>query len=392
MVLKRSYYQAERRLFEAAKRDRNPDRYFEDFGARLNDGDIDVRRLSLRALFEEFVEDGAALVRDFDPRYSQSGGSARLVESAVDTSAFSNITGQIVYSQVLQAWNDPAFIGDSLVTTIPTQFSGEKIPGISGLGDEAEAIAEGDEYPLVGNSEEWVETPETTKRGFIVPVTKEAIFFDRTGLVLQRASETARWLRINKEKRILDVALGIVNVYKRNGMTTAIATYGDNSGSHNFDNLAATNALVDWTDIENALLLFDGMTDPETGEPIAVMPRQLVVPSALLMTARRVVNATEIRFGDGASATTQTIAANPIGSMEILSNPWVRARTSSTSTWFIGDFPRAFAYMENWPITSVQAPVNSEMEFTRDIVARFKVSERGAAAVIEPRYVVRCTS
>ena len=175
-------------------------------------------------------------------------------------------------------------------------------------------------------------------------------------------------------------------------MTTAIATYGDNSGSHNFDNFAATNALVDWTDIENALLLFDGMTDPETGEPIAVMPRQLVVPSALLMTARRVVNATEIRFGDGASATTQTIAANPIGSMEILSNPWVRARTSSTSTWFIGDFPRAFAYMENWPITSVQAPVNSEMEFTRDIVARFKVSERGAAAVIEPRYVVRCTS
>ena len=31
--------------------------------------------------------------------------------------------------------------------------------------------------------------------------------------------------------------------------------------------------------------------------------------------------------------------------------------------WFYGD-PAAFAYMENWPITVVQAPTNSEAEFT----------------------------
>ena len=39
--------------------------------------------------------------------------------------------------------------------------------------------------------------------------------------------------------------------------------------------------------------------------------------------------------------------------------------------------PAAFAYMENWPITVVQAPANSEAEFNQDIVARFKASERG---------------
>jgi hypothetical protein len=293
---------------------------------------------------------------------------------------------------ILEAWNDPALIGEQLCTVMPTEFSGEKIPGISGLGDEAETIGEGDEYPMVGNSEQWIETPETTKSGFIVPVTKEAIFFDRTGLVLQRASEVGRWLAINREKRILDVALGIVSLYKRNG-SSAIATYGDNSGAHNWDNLAATNALVDWTDIENAMLLFDGMTDPDTGEPILVMPRQIVVPSALAMTARRILNATEIAFGDGASNTTQTRGANPVaGMLEIATSPYVASRTSSSTTWFIGDFKKAFAYMENWPITSVAAPVNSELEFSRDIVNRFKVSERGAAAVIEPRAVVRCTA
>ena len=59
--------------------------------------------------------------------------------------------------------------------------------------------------------------------------------------------------------------------------------------------------------------------------------------------------------------------------------------------WFFGDFSRAFAYMENWPITVTQAPSNSEAEFTQDIVLRFKASERGAAAVLDPRCVVKST-
>ena len=45
--------------------------------------------------------------------------------------------------------------------------------------------------------------------------------------------------------------------------------------------------------------------------------------------------------------------------------------------------------MENWPITVVQAPTNSEAEFTQDIVVRFKASERGTAAIMEPRQFQR---
>ena len=47
--------------------------------------------------------------------------------------------------------------------------------------------------------------------------------------------------------------------------------------------------------------------------------------------------------------------------------------------------------MENWPITVTQAPPNSEAEFSQDIVLRFKASERGAAAVLDPRCVVKST-
>jgi hypothetical protein len=40
-------------------------------------------------------------------------------------------------------------------------------------------------------------------------------------------------------------------------------------------------------------------------------------------------------------------------------------------------------------MTVVQAPTNSEAEFMQDIVVRFKASERGTPAVMEPRRIQR---
>ncbi len=388
-----------RRLYEAAQRDRNPDRFFADVTEAIESGAYRPTDFSIRDLFEEFVPDGREIIASWSGRSGGTRSGVNLAESGVDTSAFANITGQVVFSQVLEVFNDPVFIADRVTRRVPTQFSGEKIPGIGQIGDEAEVVNEGDAYPVAGVSEEWIETPETTKRGLIVPVTKEAIFFDRTGLVLQRASDVAKWLAVNKEKRVLDVVLGITATYRRNGRS-AVATYGDNSGDHDWDNLAAANALQDYTDVENALLLFDDMLDPNTGEPILVTPNTIIVPTALLMTARRVNTATEVR--EVTNTNTTTISANPLGqpregatgggALEILSNQYVKARSGSSTDWWIGEPQAAFWYMENWPITTAEAPVNSEMEFTHDIVQRFKVSERGTPAVIEPRKMVKSTA
>jgi hypothetical protein len=114
--------------------------------------------------------------------------------------------------------------------------------------------------------------------------------------------------------------------------------------------------------------------------------------------AHRVFNAVEIEYL-AASAPTTTRAANPLGNYQVLESrlAYRRVLASGVSAvdakkwWFLGDFRKAFAYMENWPITVTQAPMNSEAEFNQDIVVRFKASERGAAAVINPRYVVKST-
>jgi len=93
------------------------------------------------------------------------------------------------------------------------------------------------------------------------------------------------------------------------------------------------------------------------------------------------------------------VAANPLGNYRVVESRLAYRRIVASGVaaaeakkyWFIGDFKKAFAYMENWPITVTQSPANSEADFSQDIVVRFKASERGAAAVINPRYVVKST-
>jgi hypothetical protein len=114
--------------------------------------------------------------------------------------------------------------------------------------------------------------------------------------------------------------------------------------------------------------------------------------------AARVINAAEIHYTASGQPTT-TYSRNPLGNYRVADSRLVYRRIIASGVaadtakkwWFVGDFKRAFAYMENWPITVTQSPLGSEADFNQDIVVRFKASERGAAAVINPRYVVKCT-
>ena len=125
----------------------------------LENKDIAPSDFSVRELFEETVPDGRELVESFNP---QGGGVVHLEEAGVDSSLFKNISGQIVYSAMLQAYGAPVFIGQNLARTIPTKFDGEKIPGITQIGDQAGTIKELSEYPRAGVSGTFNETPQTT--------------------------------------------------------------------------------------------------------------------------------------------------------------------------------------------------------------------------------------
>ncbi|REJ66217.1 MAG: hypothetical protein DWQ31_15600 [Planctomycetota bacterium] len=355
-------------------------------------GDLKPDEVSIRDLAEALIPDGHHWVRQLDPR---TAGGVNLLEAGdgVDVTAFLNVTGQVIYSKIIEAFTQEAFVASQLVDTIPTRLDGEKIPGITRVADDVAPVHPGMPYPNLGFGEDFIETPSTTKHGFIVPVTREAIFFDRTNLILQRATEVGEVLGLNKEKRLLDLIIGATNNYKANGV--AYDTY---QASAPWINVLGSNELVDWTNVDAAEQLFADILDPHTGEPVLVQPNAVLVMPAYRLAAQRVFNATEIAFTGNALPTTTTVP-NPLGSYRVESSRLAYRRVIASGEtaadakkwWFIGDFRRAFAYMENWPITVTQAPRNSEAEFTNDIVVRFKASERGAAAVLNPRYVVKNT-
>ncbi len=363
---------------------------------------------SIRKLAEATVPDGREWVETMDPNH----GTHDFVESmdAVNTSHFSNITGQITYSAIMENYENDEFKFTALIPTVKTPFSGERIPGVTMLGDGTEVVNEGSAYPTLGVAEDYIDTPPTVKRGGIVPITKEAIFFDRTHLVLSNCAMIGESLGLNKEKRAIDCVIDentTAHRHKWRGVLPTGGTYNDSTGTHTWDNLSASTGLVDWNNIDAVELLLSSMLDPNTGEPIAVMADTLIVTPQLMYTARRILNATQVLLQVGGYPTTgnvgNTSSPSPIGGgpysmpYTILSSRLLAARMANgtaepLTTWYLGNPKKAFVYMENWPITVSQAERNSSLEFTNDIVFQHKASERGAYFVKQPRYMAKATA
>jgi len=386
-------YRELKRMYDA----RGPEQTVRHLQEALHQGHLKPEDFSIREVAEATLS--PERVRQMDPR---SGGLSLLeAGEGVDVTAFSHITGQVVQAKILEAYTQEAFVLSKLVDTVPTRLDGERIPGIGRVSDQVAEVRPGMPYPSLGFAEDYIDTPQTTKRGFIVPVTREAIFFDRTHLILQRAAEVGEILGLNKEKRLIDLLTGRSDNYTWKG--TAYQTYygtgesGPGGGAPPWINVL-DRELVDWTDVDAAEQLFAEILDPNTGEPVLIQATTVLVMPAYRHAAHRVFNAAEITY-NAADSATHTTAANPLGNYRVVESRLAyrrivaagEAAEDAKKWWFIGDFQKAFAYMENWPITVTQSPSNSEAEFNQDIVVRFKASERGAAAVINPRYVAKST-
>jgi len=395
-----------RRSYDAAVKDRTPERFDTELREGFAKKELAPADFSIRELVEEFIPDGRELVDTWNPRSGGSGGSLSVLleADAVQTSAFSNISGQIIYNEVLTGFNNEEFAFSALIPTVTTQFNGEKIAGIGATGDLVEVVQEAHAYPMAGPQEDWIRTAETQKRGLIVPITREAIFFDRTGQLLNEARDVGTSMGINREKRAVDCVIDentTTHRYNRKDLG-AQATYGNSSGNHDWDNLQASNALASWVQVDAAEQLLNSITDPSTGEPVVVDGQfYLVCDKSLQRTATNVLNATNVHsaLAVGGYATTGNLASrntefpNPVaGLFTVLSTRYVNSRSATATDWWFGAITTAFRYMENWPLTTVQAPTNSELEFTQDIAMRWKASERGVFATVEPRAMIENTA
>ena len=248
----------------------------EDFSLRDLAANLIVNRADLQPAGHGFVQEM------FDPSNPEPVQEAM---AAMDTTAFVGVTGQILINKLLAAYTQEEFVVSRLVPNVPTRLNGERIPGITlprDPGEDVTKIKEGEPFRTVGFAEEYIETPATDKHGVIIPVTKEAVFFDRTGLVLERAKTVGELLGLQKEKRLLGVVIGAVNPFreKRYGdlapvnLETFYAADDDGRWTNHFDG----NPLNDYSNIDFGDQQFANTVDPNTGEPIILGKRFVLAP------------------------------------------------------------------------------------------------------------------
>lgn len=114
---------------------------------------------------------------------SGASATALLRESnpGVNANLFQVVTGELIGRKVIEGYEDKSgFIGDKLVTVMPSRLRNAKIAGFRALSGPAE-VAEGHSYEESTFGEKYVTTQES-KQGRILSINEELIAFDQTGV------------------------------------------------------------------------------------------------------------------------------------------------------------------------------------------------------------------
>lgn len=335
---------------------------------------------------------------------SPSAISHLLQESnpGVNSSLFQVITGELIGRKVIEGYQDESgFIGDQLVTVIPSSVRNSRMAGFRALAGPTE-VPEGHPYEESTFEEKFVTSLES-KQGRILSINEELIAFDQTGEINRRAMALGFFLRQERERTIVravtdaDATSGKY-VYRPSG--TGQTLYAANGSNRNFigssnttsTDFAAAIPLVDWTDVEEALSyrateVRDDRIDGEQ-RPIVVPARQILVPEALRGTARSIVNSTEVNV---TSAEGETRMANPVHNMlQVLSSPFIDEQGGTArSDWYIGDFKRQFVWTEIWPVQTFLQRSESSAAFDRDVVLRVKARYYGGLSAVDTVFVTK---
>ena len=341
-------------------------------------------------------------LRGFQP---ESGNVRELLSESnpgVGTNLFQVVTGELIGRKVIEGYEDDSgFIGDKLVTVMPSRLRNQKIGGFKALAGPTE-VDEGHPYEESTFEEKYV-TTEETKQGRILSINEELITFDQTGEINRRAMAMGFYLRQERERTIIRAVTDADSgsgkyVYRPNGTGEILyAADGSNrnwvgAGNTTSASYATAVPLVDWTDVEEVLSyrateVLDDRIDG-TSRPIVMPVKQILVPENLRGTARSVINSTEVSVtADG----DETRFANPVQNLaEVLSSPFIDEQGGQAlNDWYIGDFRRQFLWTEIWPVQTFLQRADSEAAFDRDVVLRVKVRYYGGISAVDTVFATK---
>ena len=333
-----------------------------EFGAKVlglmqgKDRKIDPAKVDLRELWEGLV-------------------TSQGMEESASSTAFPTIAGEIISSVMIQGYEMYPKVGLSLVRVVPSKQKISQVVGWKGIGklDRSSEVREKENYPAVNPPEEKEIRIKNKKNGLTLALTKEAIFFDRTGQLMGEASmvgaELARW----QDEVILSTLADL---------DQTAYDLGEMFAAGNLNTYTGAATALGTTSFEAAMTYFRKKTD-ERGRKINVLPGKPVLMHAtdLEFTVDKLLNNEKGPIGTAAQSDVNTAR----GKFQPVLNPYI----TSTTQWLLGDFKSSARWEEVWPLETFQRMGGmTEDGFNKDVVAEYKASIFGGCGYDDTRRVI----
>jgi len=346
---------------------------------------IQPNELSVGELFEAFVI--RKLLAEGKPVAAILSGEAVAIAEAVNTTQFPRILSRMAELNILDNYELALEGADALVTNVDIKGTFAYFQRITGK-DLPELVHEGHAYEETAMGE-WECVIKARKYGRLLKITKEMIMEDRTGDILQNASDFGLELGYHRQTEIFEACSmrastihggGTTDIFKVNG--TGYAIYADThatvpgSGGHANDN-NITSASMDSDGLSAALLKLRKVVNIH-GIPLRIRASQVLVAPETEESAWKMFN-----FDNTPGATSQADKNIHKGRFTPFMDP-----DNPNTYWYMGDFPRQMRYVWAWhPTIRNVSPV--EMSLTHDIVLLIQASYKGGCAAVDHRFAVR---
>lgn len=351
------------------------------------------------------------LARDLIPEYEtlRTESDIQRVSNAVVSSQFPTISKVAINKAILDSYELYQEGVDQLVSEVSgTRTNEEYLAGFTDT-EGPEIRPESMSYEETNFGERDI-TVKLADFGRTLSVTRETIFNDRTGQLLENARGFGELGAQHRAKMIIQTLevlprsafkepTGGSKAFTYKGTSHQNTVFYNATNHSTIDgrvnaNLVASNSLVDYTDIKAAMLLFNAMKTP-AGNEMMVNPRFVVVHADKEVDAWQILSTdTFWKAGQGANvAPVDYHNANPYGPKGLRRFTVVASRFVNTNTtWYLGDIPKQLKWIWIWkPSTAVLAQ-SSERAFFNNILITYKFSYHGGCGHSDYSYIVKNTA
>lgn len=316
---------------------------------------------------------------------------------AITASAFPLLSSHLTIAGINEAYSSVPTIGEQLVTEMDDNKKETAVGLIlANNPKDVDTIREGEDFPQVGASEEFV-TISHRRDGRQIVITAEAIEENDVSGIVDRINFLGRWaaksIEVQTLKRVYDydgsAASGAAPyVYKPNGAGTALYSATANTPGTRAPNGTRinNNALVDYTDIDNARTRLVSMKT-DLDDRLSMSELTLLVPDALLSIAFRILNS---EFVPGTVNEINPVGPRGYFRTTLLSSP--RLDDLSTTCWHLGAFQRQFR--RKWKLRQEIVSLTQDMSqyLSSRTAYRARIAWDCEVGAIDYPYVVQCLS